>query len=158
MAQMDDIFHEFAAALAGAFRDAKPICFPDQLNREALDLSLESLRHVDAWLSYLHQHRRTLIDTDWHITVLYGGAYVGEVIRQETDNFFRWMDYDDYVPAHPELRQLIPERTLTTCAFLVDEQGAISLPLNKIARYIQEGEENSVYFFAECDIAKARRQ
>ncbi len=35
MADIDDIFHEFAAAFAGAFTDAKPICFPEQLRREA---------------------------------------------------------------------------------------------------------------------------
>jgi hypothetical protein len=155
MAEIDDIFHEFAAAFAGAFDDAKPICFPDQLRRAALDLTLGSLKHVDSYLSYLHRNNTKIIDEQWHSTVLYGGAYVGEVIRHETNNYYRWIDYNDYMPGYPELKSLIPERTTPTCALLVDDQDRMSMPLNKVARYIDEGEENSVHFFAHCDIVKA---
>ena len=156
MAEIDDIFHEFAAAFAGAFDDAKPICFPSKLNREALDLSLGSLKHVDEYLAYLHDRKDTLDPGEWNSTVLYGGAYVGEVIRHETDNHYRWIDYDDFIPQHPDLQALIPERSTPTCAFIIDDHEKMSMPLNKIARYIDEGEENSVHFFAHCDIQHAK--
>lgn len=155
MAEIDDTFNEFAAAFAGAFRDSKPICFPERLDRGQLDLSLASLKVVDAYLAYLHRHNTRLKAAEWQSTVLYGGAYVGEVIRNETNNYFHWIDYDDYMAEHPELKPMLPERTVATCAFLVDDKGAMSMPLNKIARFIDEGEENSVHFFAHCDIAKA---
>jgi hypothetical protein len=67
---------------------------------------------------------------------------------------FTWVDYDDYIPAHPKLRGLIPERTSATCAFLVDPRGGMSMPLNKIARFIEEGKEHSVHYFAVCDLRK----
>ena len=156
MAEIDDIFQEFAAAFAGAFDDAKPICFPSQLRRNALDLSLASLKHVDEYLSYLHRRKNELIPAEWNSTVLYGGAYVGEVIRHETKNHYRWIDYNDYMPRHPELRALIPERTTTSCAFIVDANDKMSLPLNKIARFIAEGEEDSVHYFAHCDIQQSK--
>ena len=156
MAKIDDIFHEFAAAFAGAFDDAKPICFPSQLRREALDLSLASLKHVDEYLAYLHVRKNELDPGEWGSTVLYGGAYVGEVIRHETNSHYRWVDYDDYMPQHPHLQALIPERSTPTCAFIVDGSDRMSMPLNKVARFIGEGEENSVLFFAQCDIRHAR--
>lgn len=154
MAEIDDIFHEFAGAFAGAFRDSKPICFSEKLDRSKLDLTLASLKAVDKYLTHLHRHKSKLKDAEWQSTVLYGGAYVGEVIRHETDNYFRWIDYEDYMAEHPDLKSMIPERTVATCAFLVDDEGSMSMPLNKIARFIDEGEENSVHFFAQCDIAK----
>ena len=39
MAELDDIFHDFAAAVAGSFTDAKRICFPSHLRRERLGQS-----------------------------------------------------------------------------------------------------------------------
>lgn len=156
MAEIDDIFHEFAAAFAGAFDDAKPICFPDQLDRDKLDLSHASLKLVDTYLSYVHRHNDQLDDEEWNSTVLYGGAYVGEVIRSETDNHYRWIDYNDYMQERPDSQKMIPERSTPTCAFIVDDLGRMSMPLNKIARFIDEGEENSVHFFAHCDIKQAR--
>lgn len=156
MAEIDDIFHEFAGAFAGAFGDSKPICFPDKLDRSKLDLTLASLKVVDKYLAHLHRNSAKLNGAELHNTVLYGGAYVGEVIRHETDNYFRWIDYEDYMAEHPDLKTWIPERTVATCAFLVDDEGSMSMPLNKIARFIDEGEENSVHFFAQCDIAKSR--
>ena len=156
MAEIDDIFRQFATAFAGAVKDAKPICFPEQLCRKILDLSLESLKQVDTYLTYLHNHKDEIVNNFTNIsTVLYAGAYVGEVIRNETNNHYHWIDYDDYMPAHPDLQALIPERTTSTCAFIVDDRGKMSMPLNKIARFIDEGEENSVYFFAHCDITHA---
>ncbi len=152
MSEIDDIFCEFAAAFAGALKDAKPICFSKQLQRDALDLSLESLKCVDAYLGYLHRHKNEIVEDEWHSTVLYAGAYVGEVIRSETSNRYHWIDYDHYMPAHPDLQAMIPERSTPTCAFIVDGEGKMSMPLNKIARFIDEGEENSVHFFAHCDI------
>ena len=81
------------------------------------------------------------------------GAYLGEVIRHAApDGEFRWVDYNEYMPSHPDLQKMIPNRTAATCAFLVRRSGAMSMPLNKIARFINEGPENNVPFFASCDL------
>ena len=152
--ELDAIFEDFANAFRGKLKDATPIAYPEQLARDQLDYSHESLHLVDKYLTHLHKHRKKISDADWSSTILYGGAYVGEVIRRATNGHFRWIDYDEYMPAHPELKTIIPERSTTTCAFIVG-QGAMSMPLNKIARYIDEGVEHSVHFLAHCDIQGA---
>jgi len=108
-------------------------------------------------LSYLHHNKTRIVEQEWHNTVLYGGAYIGEVIRNETNNHYRWIDYNDYMPDHPDMQSLIPERSTPTCAFLVDDHDRMSMPLNKVARFINEGEENSVHYFAHCDIVEAQK-
>ena len=133
------------------------IAFPERLRRSDLDGTLDSLRVVDEYLAELHKTRRRIGDDAWHKTVLWGGAYLGEVIRHETTNRFDWVDYNEYMPRHPKLQGIIPERTVATCAFLVLPNDYMSLPLNKIARFIDEGPENNVHFFARGDIAQANR-
>ncbi|MEM1292917.1 MAG: hypothetical protein AAGH67_15740, partial [Cyanobacteria bacterium P01_H01_bin.162] len=91
MAEIDNVFREFAAAFAGAFKDTNLICFPEKLDRSELDLSHDSLKIVDNYLLYLHRHKEQLDVTEWDSTVLYGGAYVGEVIREATKKYFYWI-------------------------------------------------------------------
>eukprot|EP00913_Durusdinium_trenchii_P013349 g12530.t1 len=153
MSEIDQIFQQFALFFAEGGEDAQSICCTGQLRREALDYSLDSLNVVNEYLTYLHEHEADLDNELWGRTVLYGGAYVGEVIRRATGERYRWIDYDEYMPQHPELKEMMPERLPQTCAFLVsDDDHAMTLPLNKIARYIQEGEEHNVHFYAQCGL------
>jgi hypothetical protein len=159
MSKLNDVFNEFARAFVGSIEDDREIAFPDQLSRDQLDGSLDSLHHVDRYLDYVHAHRDELTDSEWHTTVLRAGAYVGEVVRHEApDGIVNWIDYNDYMPTQPKLHALIPERTVATCAFTVMTSGFMSMPLNKIARYIDEGSEHSVHFFATADLAQARKE
>lgn len=155
MSDLNSIFNEFARAFVGTVTDGNEVAHANLLDREQLDGSLDSLHVVDAYLSALHSRRDTIGEREWHLTVLRAGAYVGEVIRHSAPaGAFNWVDYDEYLPAHPNLRDLLPERNSATCAFLVHRTGAMSLPLNKIARYIAEGAEHSVHFFASCDLRR----
>lgn len=155
MNDVNDIFNEFARCFVGTIGDGTDVAFSEALRRERLDGSLESLHVVDDYLGHLYERAREIAAPDWHRTVLRAGAYVGEVIRHSApEGAFTWVDYDDYMPQHPELKVLIPERTVATCAFLVHSSGAMSMPLNKIARFIAEGPENSVHFFAKCDMKR----
>jgi hypothetical protein len=148
---LDEMFNEFARAFIGSVISDHDVAFPNRLPRQKLDFSLASLHHVDHYLAHVHKKRRKLTDSDWNTTVLWGGAYVGEVIRglAPTD-YYHWIDYHEYMPQNPELQSLIPERTAATCAFLVTRAGNMLMPLNKVARYIEEGYGNSVYFLASC--------
>src|SRR5262245_42451493 len=107
MSELDEIFRDFSTAFLGKLQGANAIAFSAQLARDKLDYSLESLKLVDEYLAYLHKHKKKISDADWNSTVLYGGAYVGEVIRRETDGHFAWIDYDDYMPQNPELQAMI---------------------------------------------------
>lgn len=117
---LNGIFNQFARAFVGTLKDKQDVAFATVLNRKRLDGSVESLHEVDRYLDYLHEHRSEIEDEEWRITVLRAGAYLGEVIRHAAPGGeFRWVDYNDYMPAHPELRKMIPDRTAATCAFLV---------------------------------------
>ena len=157
MTTLNDIFNEFARAFVGVIRSDRDVAFPGRLSRQQLDGSIDSLKVVDQYLSYLHDNSARIAEDEWHTTVLWAGAYVGEVIRHARPDFFTWVDYDEYVPQHPEIKSLLPARTTATCGLLVRFDGAMSMPLNKIARYIDEGSENSVHFFAACDLAAVDR-
>jgi hypothetical protein len=154
--RMDDlnaIFNEFSRLFIGTIIDEKDVAFPEALNRQKLDGSVESLHEVDRYLTYLHKNQNGIRDEEWRITLLRAGAYLGEVIRHAgPEGEFRWVDYNDYMTSNPDLRTMIPDRTAATCAFLVRRTGAMSMPLNKIARFIEEGPENNVHFFASCDL------
>jgi len=153
---MDDlnaIFKQFAHAFVRTIKDEKDVAFPKALNRQRLDGTVESLHEVDRYLAYLHENRDGIDDETARITILRAGAYLGEVIRHAAPTGeFCWIDYNEYMTSRPDLRKLIPNRTAETCAFLVRGSGAMSMPLNKIARFIHEGPENSVHFFASCDL------
>jgi hypothetical protein len=159
MSELDSIFNEFARAFVGTVKDGKEIALPGVLNRKLLDGTLESLHEVDRYLFHLHKNRATLLGKDIHTTLLRTGAYVGEVIRHAAPaGEFEWVDYNDYLPKHPELQKLIPLRTTATCAFLVHCSGAMSMPINKVARFIDEGSENSVHYFAVCDLKRVEKR
>ena len=79
---LNEIFNEFARALVGTITSDRAIAFPAQLPREGLDGSVESLKIVDLYLQFVHTHRKEISPAEWHTTVLWCGAYIGEVIRQ----------------------------------------------------------------------------
>jgi len=157
MTDLNTIFNEFARALVGTVKLDGDVASPDRLPVALLDGSLESLHRVDEYLKYLHEHRDGISQLEWDLTLLRAGAYVGEVIRHAApDGEFNWVDYNEYMPEHPDLKRIIPERTSATCAFLVRRSGTMSMPLNKIARFIDDGPENSVHYFAVCDLKDFR--
>lgn len=149
--ELNEIFNQFARAFVGTITSDREIALPHLLPREVLDGTLQSLLLVDEYLNHIHRQRATISMQEWDTTVLWGGAYVGEVVRHTREGEFEWIDYDEYMPRHPNLIPLIPERTVATCAFLLGPDGSMSMPLNKVARFIEEGPENSVHFFASCE-------
>jgi hypothetical protein len=153
---LNEVFNESARAFVGTITSDREVALPQELPRHLLDGSLDSLHVVDAYLAKVHRQRRSISEDEWDTTVLWEGAYVGEVIRHQRESEFQWMDFNEYMPSHPELQSLIPERTVATCAFLVGPRQAMSMPLNKVARFIEDGAENSVHFFAVCDLNKKR--
>jgi hypothetical protein len=148
---VNDIFEEFAMAFIGKVKGDGEIAFPKKLDRVQLDYSLESLKTLDLYLEHLHKSSRRIGEEEWGTTVLWGGAYLGEVIRRSAKRKYNWIDYDEYMPEHPDLQDLIPERTVGTCAFLCTGKDTMTMPLNKIARFIAEGPENNTHYYASVE-------
>ena len=127
------------------------IPFAENLDRSALDGSIDSLQVVDDYLSFVQANLEHLTDSEYNNLALRCGGYVGECIRMTWPESYDWCDYNDYMPSHPQLNGLMPERTLGTCALLVRKPDGMILPVNKVLRFLHEGPENSVHYFAHCE-------
>ncbi len=127
------------------------IPFAESLDRSALDGSIDSLKVVDDYLAFVQANLEHLTESEYNNLVLRCGGYMGECIRMTWPASYDWIDYDDYMPSHPQMQNLLPERALGTCALLVRKPDGMILPLNKVLRFLHEGPENSVHYFAHCE-------
>lgn len=157
---ISSILQEFAEAFAGRVRAERDVALEVMLNRSALDYSLASLEVVDRYLDDVHDSVRP--PTGWRgvfssksiestpeldHTILWGGAYVGEVLRR-LQPAWSWMDYDDLVARDASSAKLLGPRGIGTTSLLVKADGAMTMPVNKVLRYVQEGSEHSTRHYA----------
>jgi hypothetical protein len=150
---INDIFAEFAACFAGTLDGDGEIVHPERLKRDKLDYSLASLKVVDEYLMYLHEHRPEQMGRDGVKAVLWGGAYVGEVIRCNAPREYNWVDFEDFIREYPDTTRLLgDQKELGFCALLTAGGGGFTLPINKMLRFIHDGPEDSVYFYASCEV------
>ena len=124
----------------------------DTLGRELLDprkldYSVESLRHVDAYLEAVRKNKD--LQKSWNRTVLRAGAYVGEVIRRNDKNVrWQWVDHDGAQAINPKYFGALG-KSIATAAVLFDGKGGFAFPLAKVEKYLDNGSADSVYFFAQ---------
>ncbi|MDC4227324.1 MAG: hypothetical protein MPW15_24550 [Candidatus Manganitrophus sp.] len=115
------------------------------LNAEKLDFSLESLRHIDEYLEHIHKNPPE--GNDFIRLVLRCGAYVGEVIRKHSNKQLHWVSYEEAAKHSESARKL--EYTVASAGILFHEPESMSFPLGKVCKFIENGNEDSVYFFAK---------
>jgi hypothetical protein len=141
-------------SLAVMFYDAPQDPTPDvqALSKEKLDFSIESLSHVEEYLDVVRKQKHT--GKPLHILVLRAGGYVGEVIRRHAKHKrWHWLDYAEAGKLDPDIVPL--GKTIHTAAILWDAKkggGRFVFPLGKVMKYLQNGQEDSVKFFAEVII------
>jgi len=152
--EVNEVFAEFAAFFSGHLPGDGTIAHEDQLDRTRLDFSLESLHVVDAYLEFLHAHRPEPLGQEWGRAMLWGGAYVGEVIRRHGKQRYDWVDYDDFVKEFPRTIEILGnEKGLGWCALLTFGRSGFTLPINKLLRFLFEGSGESVYLYALHEVA-----
>jgi hypothetical protein len=145
-------FEGFAELFAGAWLD-EDVAFPERLDRSQLDFSLDSLHVVDRYLTFLHENLPEQMGREWVNVVLWGGAYVGEVIRRHASRNYDWVAFEDWLSEHPEqVHFLGTEKSLELCAFLTPGGGGLTLPLNKVYKFLFEGPSESVWFYATAEV------
>jgi hypothetical protein len=146
---------DFCEVFLGAREVDGGLAFPKRIDRDGLDFSVRSLKAVDRYLDVLHERADRIEEQQYTNSVLAAGCYLGEVIREHATARYKWMNYADYFPRHPDLARMAPEG-LGTGAVLVSKTGML-MPINKIIRYIEEGPENSTHYFASCEVRGERR-
>jgi hypothetical protein len=119
-----------------------------------LDFRVESLGVLEGFLDALdHQ---ALDDEAYGKLVLRCGAYVGEVIREATNGKrFHWIDNDEAVRLDPRIAGF--GESLATAAILWDGARGFHFPVAKVMKFLENGREDSVKFFAQVVIGEASR-
>jgi hypothetical protein len=146
----DDAFASLARRLAGDAQN--PTHRRELLVPESLDYSLDSLRHVDAYLFALH--RAPPPEAEILQVVLRVGAYLGEVIRAERPDVFHWVVYEE-AARHSMLLRETPE-SIATAGILWQHAESLAFPLGKVYKSLENGADESVYSFG-CACVRAGR-
>jgi hypothetical protein len=143
---------KFCSAFLGesSFEEGK-VVFQASIPVAQKNYSIASLRYLDQYLDLLRSRKAELVGQNYTNTVLAAGCYLGEVIRRNTERSYQWLNYDDYFPKHPKIAALV-SKGLGSAAVLADEGGRMTMPLNKIIRYLEEGPENNTLFYAEGEL------
>ena len=121
----------------------------EHLDRRRLDFSLESLKHINDYLGTIRKDKEIeKLGVTRAKVVLRAGAYVGEVIRKNDNKVqWRWVDYDGARQVEPKFENF--GKTIATAAVLYDGNRGFALPLAKVDKYLTNGAEDDVYFFAK---------
>ena len=123
----------------------------EHLDRRKLDFSLASLKHVNEYLEAVRGAKD--VEKTWNRTVLRAGAYVGEVIRKNDVKVkWQWLDYEGAKMINPRAFESFG-KSIATAAVLYDGKDGFAFPLAKVEKYLNNGAEDDVYFFAEAIIS-----
>lgn len=130
---------------------ADPTPGSESLEVRLFDYSVGSLGAMDEHLEKMRT--REFSERDWNSFTLRAGAYVGEVIRRHTPAPKRrhWLDYTQAAALQPIVASM--GMSVGTAAVLWDGKAGVTFPLAKVAKYIQNGAEDSVKFYAQVVIA-----
>jgi hypothetical protein len=139
----DEAFADLALMLT---RDEdNPTFRRELLAADKLDFSVESLKHVDAYLGHLHKAPPQ--GKDFMRVMLRCGAYVGEVLRRHSRDAYHWIGYDEAAKLSERVKGF--ERSTVTEGILWKDNETMCFPLGKVVKYIENGEEDSVHFYVE---------
>lgn len=118
-----------------------------------LDFTVESLGFVDDYLEQMRARGLEEGGDDYCKLVLRCGAYIGEVIRRNAKNkAYHWLDYKGGLLINKSIANF--GESLGGAAILWDSATGLSFPLAKVQKFLDNGREDSVQFFAKAILAK----
>jgi len=125
------------------------------LDPSRLAFTVESLGFVDNYLDEMRKRKLDENGEDYSKLVLRCGAYVGEVIlRNAQGTPFHWLDYKGALKINKTIADF--GENLGSAAALWDSEAGLWFPLAKVQKFLDNGREDSVRFFAEVVIEKSK--
>jgi hypothetical protein len=123
----------------------------DLLDEVRMDFSVESLQELDDYLERVR--RRFLSQPEKWVVIMRAGAYLGEVIRQQSGTkHYHW--YDDQSAGRLDRRlRSRSTKDVGLVAILWDGAGTVVLPLRRVERFLQHGRAFETRSFASSLIA-----
>ena len=132
--------------LSHMFYEDKDTLGQDTLNPSELDFSVESLKEVNAYLDTVRANKE--IESSWNRVVLRTGAYVGEVIRKNDPKAnWQWLDFESAKAQEPEFFESLG-MSISSAAVLYSKDKGFAFPLAKVEKFLINGPEDDVHFFA----------
>ena len=125
------------------------------LDPSRLDFTVESLGFVDDYLEQIRGRKLDEDSDDYYKLVLRCGAYVGEVIlRNAKGKTYHWLDYKGAL----KISKIVADfgESLGSMAVLWDSASGLTFPLAKVQKFLDNGREDSVQFFAKAILAKGQ--
>ena len=127
----------------------------ESLDSSRLDFTIKSLRFVDDYLARMRKRKLDEEGDGYHKLVLRCGAYVGEVIlRSAQGTTFHWLDYNGALKINKNIGDF--GECLGSAAALWDSDTGLWFPLSKVQKFLDNGREDSVQFFAEVVVEKSK--
>jgi hypothetical protein len=125
------------------------------LNASRLDFTVKSLKFVDDYLARIRKRKLDEDSEDYSKLVLRCGAYIGEVIlRNARGPTFHWLDYKSALKINKDIADF--GECLGSAAVLWDSGTGLWYPLSKVQKFLDNGREDSVRFFADVVIEKSK--
>jgi hypothetical protein len=124
------------------------------LDPSRLDFTVESLAFVDDYLDQMRQRQLVEGTEEYCKLVLRCGAYVGEVIlRNANGKTYHWLDYKGAL----KINKMIADfgEDMGSAAVLWNGADGLTFPLAKIQKFLDNGREDSVHFFAKVMIEES---
>ena len=135
------------------FQDSEEPTFGvEQLSADGLSYSIDSLAEINKYLDRVRVDPR--IQSVWNQVVLRCGAYVGEVIRQNSaTQEYHWLDFKNATKIDQQTFEALGY-TIGTAAVLYKAPSSFCFPLAKVEKYLLNGSEDDVQFFAQVVLAQ----
>lgn len=141
----------------------RPTPYKQFLDPKKLDFSLDSLHHIDDYLTEVKKTDATKLSAlDIKLIQLRCGAYCGEVIIRNSQDAVRWTTYEDALKNYKELSQFDIER-VTQFILVNDKKQTLGFPMGRVENFLSFGLAESLYQYVvneggiddltNCDVA-----
>lgn len=148
----------FLKALTGKATIIGELAFSHHLNPKRFDFTLESLYYADCYLFSIYVAKDDLDEKQIENSIWAMGFYVGEVIARNSPKGYQWKNWDEFFPDQDEKVQEAYFETMGTSAILARGGKSFILPIDQVIRFIKQGPENSLHFFARHEIENQKSQ
>lgn len=124
------------------------------LDKSKLDFSVESLDHVNAFLDSIHQKLKDVPDNKMNTLVLRTGAYLGEVIRKNSNHKkIQWISFEKASSLNSNIQDM--GESIGPIGILQEENTLnFFFPLGKVLKYLHFGASEDLKEFAENTISQ----
>jgi len=133
--------------------DENPVYKRQIIDSDKLDFSPDSLKHIDECLEIIRNDPPE--GNDFLRLVLRYGAYVGEVIKRNSKKEHHWVEHKEAAKFSSMVSGF--EDSISTSGILWRDNEVMCFPLGKVCKHIENGSEDSVYFFSKVILKKEQQ-